>query len=49
MRIVLGSDSAGKPLLDVIAAHLISKPGLQVSDLSDPGYYADTADLVEKA
>jgi D-erythrulose 4-phosphate isomerase len=46
MRIALGSDGAGKPLLDVIAAHLQAKPGIEISDLSDPGYYADTADRV---
>lgn len=46
MRIALGADSAGKPLLDVIAAHLKSRDGVVVRDLSDPGYYADTADRV---
>ena len=40
MKIALGADSAGKPLLDVIAAHLAGKPGIAVSDLSQPGYYA---------
>ncbi|TJV03862.1 MAG: ribose-5-phosphate isomerase, partial [Mesorhizobium sp.] len=33
MKIAIGADSAGKPLLDVIAAHLATKPGLTVSDL----------------
>ncbi|RUV92855.1 ribose-5-phosphate isomerase, partial [Mesorhizobium sp. M5C.F.Ca.IN.020.14.1.1] len=28
MKIAIGADSAGKPLLDVIAAHLATKPGL---------------------
>jgi RpiB/LacA/LacB family sugar-phosphate isomerase len=46
MKIALGADSAGKPLLDVIAAHLKTKPQLAVSDLSEPGYYADVADRV---
>lgn len=41
MKIAIGADSAGKPLLDVIAAHLASKPGLEVSDLSHSGFYAD--------
>ncbi|MHA6644029.1 D-erythrulose-4-phosphate isomerase [Mesorhizobium sp. A623] len=41
MKIALGADSAGKPLLDVIAAHLATKPGLEVTDLSQTGYYAD--------
>jgi ribose 5-phosphate isomerase B len=44
MKIVLGADSAGKPLLDVIAAHLKTKPGLEVVDLSKQGFYADIAD-----
>jgi len=46
MKIALGADSAGKPLLDVIAKHLQTKPGLKVSDLSEPGFYADVADRV---
>jgi ribose 5-phosphate isomerase B len=41
MKIAIGADSAGKPLLDVIAAHLATKSGLTVSDLSQAGYYAD--------
>jgi ribose 5-phosphate isomerase B len=40
MKIAIGADSAGKPLLDVIAAHLAGKPGITISDLSQPGYYA---------
>ena len=40
-RIVIGADQAGKPLLDVIAAHLATKPGIKVVDLSQSGYYAD--------
>ncbi len=43
MKIAIGADSAGKPLLDVIAAHLAAKPGLEVTDLSQSGYYADIA------
>jgi RpiB/LacA/LacB family sugar-phosphate isomerase len=46
MKIVLGADSAGKPLLDVIAAHLKARPDLDVTDLSQTGYYADTAATV---
>ena len=49
MKIVLGADSAGKPLLDVIAAHLAGKPDLEVTDLSQPGYYADMADRAASA
>lgn len=43
MKIVIGADSAGKPLLDVVAAHLAGKPEHQVTDLSQPGFYADLA------
>ena len=46
MKIALGADGAGKPLLDVIAAHLKTRNDLVVTDLSEPGYYADTADRV---
>jgi len=46
MKIVLGADSAGKPLLDIVAQHLKTKPGLEVTDLSEMGFYADTADSV---
>ena len=41
MKIAIGADSAGKPLLDVIAAHLATKSELEVADLSQSGYYAD--------
>ncbi len=41
MKIAIGADSAGKPLLDVIAAHLKGKADLEVSDLSQSGFYAD--------
>lgn len=43
MKIALGADSAGKPLLDVIEAHLRSKPEYSLSNLSSQGYYADLA------
>src|SRR5579863_2229778 len=46
MKIALGADIAGKPLLDVIAAHLKMKSNVTVVDLSEPGYYADVADRV---
>ena len=49
MRIALGADGAGKPLLDVIAAHLAGRSGLDVVDLSKPGYYADIASEVGEA
>lgn len=41
MKIAIGADSAGKPLLDIIEAHLAGKNGLTVSNLSQSGYYAD--------
>ena len=43
MKIALGADSAGKPLIDVIEAHLKSKTGNDVVNLSQPGFYADIA------
>ena len=50
MKLVIGADGAGKPLLDVIAKHLAAK-GLDVTDLSPgsgstPEFYADTAERV---
>jgi D-erythrulose 4-phosphate isomerase len=41
MKIALGADSAGKPLLDVIEAHLKTKQGHTVANLSQSGFYAD--------
>ncbi|MDE3174606.1 MAG: RpiB/LacA/LacB family sugar-phosphate isomerase [Pseudomonadota bacterium] len=49
MKIVLGADSAGKPLLDVIAAHLAARADLEVTDLSQSGYYAHMADRAASA
>ncbi|OKP70333.1 ribose-5-phosphate isomerase [Ensifer adhaerens] len=43
MKIAIGADSAGKPLLDVIAAHLGGRSGVEVVDLSQSGFYADLA------
>lgn len=43
MKIAIGADSAGRPLLDVIAAYLATKPTIEVCDLSDSGFYADIA------
>ena len=50
MQIVIGSDSAGKPLCDVIAKHLHAK-GLDVVDMSPaadsaPEFYARIAERV---
>ncbi|MFB2552811.1 D-erythrulose-4-phosphate isomerase [Ensifer soli] len=41
MKIAIGADSAGKPLLDIIEAHLATKKDLEVSNLSQSGFYAD--------
>lgn len=41
MKIAIGADGAGKPLLDVIAAHLATKKDIDVSDLSQSGFYAE--------
>jgi ribose 5-phosphate isomerase B len=49
MKIAIGADSAGKPLLDVIAAHLKTKAGLEVVDLSSQGFYAEVSDGVGNA
>jgi len=49
MRIALGADSAGRPLLEVIAAHLRQRTDLAIEDLSGPGFYAETAERVAKA
>ena len=46
VKIALGGDSAGKPLIDVIEAHLRTKAGLEVENLSQPGYYADLSAVV---
>jgi RpiB/LacA/LacB family sugar-phosphate isomerase len=49
MRVVVGADSAGQPLLAAIAKHLANKTDLVVTDLSAEGeYYAETAERVAK-
>ena len=49
MKIAIGADSAGKPLLDVIAAHLAGKQDIEVNDLSQSGYYADLSKVVAES
>lgn len=49
MKIALGADSAGRPLIDVIEAHLKSKPGHEVANLSQSGFYADLSASVAQA
>ena len=46
MKIALGADSAGKPLLDVIEAHLKARGEHAVANLSQSGYYADLSAAV---
>ena len=49
MKIALGADSAGKPLLDVIEAHLKSKAEHQITNMSGSGFYADLSGKVAHA
>lgn len=46
MRIVAGADSAGKPLLEAVLAHLSGREGLTVVDRSQDGFYAVLAEDV---
>ncbi len=54
MKIAIGGDSAGLPLIDIIGKHLATMPGIEVADLS-PGkdnakeFYANTAERVAMA
>ena len=54
MKIAIGGDSAGLPLIEVIAKHLAAKSGIEVTDFS-PGkdnsreFYASTAERVATA
>ncbi len=49
MKVALGADGAGKPLLDVIAGHLAERSDVEVADLSKPGFYAEVAAKVGRA
>jgi RpiB/LacA/LacB family sugar-phosphate isomerase len=54
MKIVIGGDSAGQPLVRVIAQHLEAKAGVEVSDFSVPDggqaeFYAQTSERVGQA
>jgi D-erythrulose 4-phosphate isomerase len=49
MKIALAGDSAGKPLVDVVEAHLKAKGEHSVSNLSESGFYADLSAKVGKA
>lgn len=48
MKLALAGDSAGKPLVDAIEAHLKAKGGHEVTNLSKAGFYADMASDVAK-
>jgi D-erythrulose 4-phosphate isomerase len=49
MKIALGGDSAGKPLIDVIEAHLKAKGQHVVTNMSQSGFYADLSARVAGA
>ena len=49
MKIALGADSAGKPLIDVIEAHLKARGQHEVINMSQTGFYADLSAHVAKA
>ena len=49
MKIALGGDSAGKPLIDVIEAHLKAKGQHVVTNMSQSGFYADLSAKVAGA
>jgi D-erythrulose 4-phosphate isomerase len=49
MKIALAGDSAGKPLIDVIEAHLKLKAQHEISNLSQSGFYADLSAHVGNA
>jgi RpiB/LacA/LacB family sugar-phosphate isomerase len=49
MKIAVAGDSAGKPLVDVIEAHLKAKAEHAVTNLSASGFYADLSARVGKA
>jgi D-erythrulose 4-phosphate isomerase len=49
MKIAIAGDSAGKPLVDVIEAHLKSKGEHAVTNMSEAGFYADLSAGVASA
>jgi hypothetical protein len=42
----IGADSSGKPLLDVITSHPTETISIAVTDLSEPGFYADASQKI---
>jgi ribose 5-phosphate isomerase B len=49
MKIAIAGDSAGKPLVDVIEAHLKAKGDHAVTNMSQAGFYADLSAGVANA
>jgi D-erythrulose 4-phosphate isomerase len=49
MKVALAGDSAGKPLIDVIEAHLKTRSDLTIANLSQSGFYADLSHGVGSA
>jgi len=52
MRVVIGADSVGQPLLAVVGKHLAETPGVVVTDLSPKDskeFYAEIAERAAKA
>jgi ribose 5-phosphate isomerase B len=49
MKIAIAGDSAGKPLVDVIEAHLKTKGEHAVTNMSQGGFYADLSAGVAQA
>jgi ribose 5-phosphate isomerase B len=49
MKIAVAGDSAGKPLVDVIEAHLKSRGEHAVTNMSQAGFYADLSAGVASA
>ncbi len=40
MKIAIGADGAGKPVLDAIAKHPAGKKSIEVADMSQSGFHA---------
>jgi D-erythrulose 4-phosphate isomerase len=49
VKIALAGDSAGKPLVDIVEAHLKAKGQHTISNLSESGFYADLSSKIGKA
>lgn len=49
MKLAIAGDSAGIPLVNVVEAHLKNRAGLEVTNLSASGFYADLAFQVGKS